>query len=176
MRLSSREAVLVLSTAAVALFGGSALVARPKVDVWKETRRQQEAVRTEIEQDERLLQQRESLETELAELSQSLPAYSTDKKMDIHWLSTMDRFAAKHGVKISRRQAGEEKKAGDVRELPIECQQWEGNLDSLVHFLFDLQSEGGMLDVRHLLIKPEKGDLLRGRFTLYCAYTRESAE
>jgi hypothetical protein len=56
--------------------------------------------------------------------------------------------------------------------LPIECREWEASLDALVRFLFELQSEGAMLDIRQLLIKPRGQGILRGRFTLYCAYAR----
>ena len=75
-------------------------------------------------------------------------------------------------MKISKRQPGEEKQQGEVYELPIECREWEGSLDAITHFLFDLQSEGAMMDIRHLLIKPKGEGVLGGRFWLHCAYTR----
>ena len=62
---------------------------------------------------------------------------------------------------------------GDVFELPIEVRDWEGSLEALVGFLFELQSQGAMLDIRHLVMKPNEKKVLRGRFVLYCAYTRE---
>ena len=75
--------------------------------------------------------------------------------------------------RILKRQVGEEEKHGDVYELPIDCRDWEATLDSLTHFLFDLQAENAMLDVRQLLIRPNKdASKLRGRFLLNCAYTR----
>jgi hypothetical protein len=63
-----------------------------------------------------------------------------------------------------------------VYELAIDCREWEATLDPLVRFLFDLQSEGAMFDVRQLMIKPKGKGVLRGRFALYCAYTREASE
>jgi len=168
--------VLMLATAAVALFAGTALLARPKVDAWRDVRREQAEVRDQIERERRLLQTKDSWQKQFAELTKIIPVYPADKKMDVHWLSIMDELARKHGVNISKRQVGEEKKVGDVYELPIEGREWEGKLDAIVHFLFDLQSQGAMLDVRQLLIKPkeQKSDgVLRGRFTLYCAYMRE---
>jgi hypothetical protein len=40
-----------------------------------------------------------------------------------------------------------------------------------------VQNEGVMLDVRNMTISihPQNPALLRGQFTLYCAYMRESA-
>jgi len=173
MTLSSREMVLALTTGALTLFGVSAVLSKPKFREWTEVRKQQAEVLVEMEQDRQLLAQREKLAADFDELSKQLPQYPADKKIDVYWLSVMDRLASKHGVKISKRQAGEEKNAGDVFELPIQCTDWEGSLDSIVHFLFDMQSSGAMLDIRQLLIKSKGKGLLRGRFSLYCAYTRE---
>jgi len=102
-----------------------------------------------------------------------LPTLPAGRNTDVHWLELMDNMASKNGIKIIKRQAGEEKKMGEVYELPVECKEWEGSLDSMSHFLFDMQSEGGMLDIRQLLVKPTGKDVLRGRFTLYCAYMKE---
>lgn len=175
MKLSSREIVLGVATLSVALFGGTALLARPKFRVWKDMRARQAELRSQIELDRRLVAQREGWDKKLSEVSKLLPVQPAGKKMHVHWLSIMDRLAAKHGVTIRKRQAGEEKRQGDVYELPIECRDWEGSLESIVNFLFELQSEGAMLDIRQLLIKPKGKNTgqLRGRFTLYCAYTRQ---
>lgn len=172
MKVSPREAVLGVLTLAVALLGGTALLARPKIDEWKQLRADQAQVRMEIEQDRRLVAGRDEWVKRLSELSKMLPVFPPDKKMDIHWLSVMDGAASKHGVQISKRQAGDEEQQGEVYELPIESKEWEGTLDGLVHFLFDMQKEGAMLDVRQLFVKPKSQNVLRGRFVLYCAYTR----
>jgi hypothetical protein len=173
--MSPRESVLLLLTAAVALFGISAMLARPKVEEWKTLRISQREVAAEIEAEQELIASRAKWQKEFEELSQYLPRYSATKKMDIHWLSIMDNLAAKHKVRISRRQVGDEKRVGDVYEMPIECRDWEGELEPIVRFLFDMQVQGVMLDIRQIFIKPLKGAKLRGRFTLYCAYTRESS-
>jgi hypothetical protein len=51
-------------------------------------------------------------------------------------------------------------------------------LDAIVKFLYDLQSQGAMMDVRKLMMKPhgvapQGGYLMKGRFSLTCAYTKE---
>lgn len=173
MKVTSRELNLLLATLAVALFGATALMARPRVTQWKALKADQAQQRTEIEQDQRLLDDRARWEQEFDSLRQYLPQFPADKKMDIHWLSIMDSLASKHGVRISRRDVGEEKRLGDVYELPIDVRDWEGTLESLVHFLFELQTQGAMLDIRQLSMKPNEQRVLRGRFILYCAFTRE---
>ncbi|MBN1557519.1 MAG: hypothetical protein JW951_05165, partial [Lentisphaerae bacterium] len=173
MKLSQREGILLLATLSVALFGGSALLVRGRLDAWGEQQRRQAELRAEIAEDKALVEERERWEAEFADLRGLLTRHAPDKKMDIYWLSLMDATAARHGIEINRRQAGEEARNGEVYELPIEVKEWAGTLEALVHFLFDLQEQGGMLDIRELYIKPRADGELRGRFVLQCAYTRE---
>jgi len=175
MRVTNRETVLVLVTCAAALFGGTALLIRPKLAEWKELGRQAEELRGRIEMDLRLIESRDYWQKEFDGVSRLLPRYPADKDMGTYWMSIMDTSAVENGVKIKKRQLGEEKRVGDVYELPVECREWEAGLEEIVHFLFDLQTRAGMLDVRHLYMKPTKSGLLSGQFTLYCAYTREGA-
>lgn len=175
MSMSARELLLLIITLGVALFGITAALARPKIDEWKAVRQAQATLREEMTQDQHLLDTREQWNRKFDELKAYLPQYAMDKRMDAHWLSVMDSLAAKHGVSITKRQVGEELRVGDIYELPIEVRDWSGSLETIVHFLFDLQVQGAMLDVRQLLMKPNEQKVLRGRFVLYCAYTRAAA-
>jgi len=176
MKIHAREAVLMMSTASVALFAGTVLLARPKLDAWGDVRRKQAEARDLIEREQKLLAGEAAWQKQYAELRAMIPLYPAEKKMDVYWSSIMDELARKHGVNIVKRRPLGEEKVGDMYELPIVCSDWEGSLDAIVHFLFDLQSQGAMLDIRQLLIKPKdqkSGGMLRGSFTLYCAYMRE---
>jgi hypothetical protein len=173
MKLSQREIILAMITGAVVLFGMTIILARSKIDEWKDVRKMQDDLIIQLQKNKEIIASREIWQKKLNELQKSLPEYAADKKMDVQWLSTMDELASKHGVKILKRQAGEEKVVGDVYELPIECKEWEGNLNATVHFLFDLQSQGAMLDIRQLQMKPKSGDVLKGFFSLYCAYAKQ---
>ena len=176
MKMSARELILGILTVGVILFGITALLAKPKIDELKEINEQKLAIINDIKIEKRLVEKRDLWRKRLTEMSQLLPMEPADKDMDVHWLSVMDHIASKHGVKILKRLSGDEVQMGDVYELPIECKEWEADLDSLVNFLFELQSEGAMLDIRQLLVKPKSKGMLKGRFTLYCAYTREKPE
>ena len=176
MNVSPRELMLLEATLAIALFGGTAVLARPKFEEWKLVRKGQAQTRQDIELDERLLSQRDTWEAKFDELKSELPEHDQGQRVDVHWMRLMQKLATQHEVEIKKRQVGEEIQSGDVYELPIKCLEWEGDLNSLVRFLYDLQSQGGTLDVRELLIKPNKKKALRGRFLLYCAYTRVSNE
>lgn len=172
MKLSPRESILAVVMVMAILSGGTFIVLKPKVTEWKEFRRQRLVAVTAVAKERRLLASRGEWETRYAELKKMLPEFGPEKQMDVHWLTAIEAAAAKHGVVISKRQAGEEKKMGDVFELPVECKELEGSLTALVGFLFDLQNQGAMLDVRQILLRPKELDVLRGRLTVYCAYTR----
>jgi len=103
-----------------------------------------------------------------------MPIFEAGKNTDTTWLAKMDEIAAKNFIQISNRQAGAEVEAGEVLELPIEVKNWEGALESLVHFIYELENSGaGMFDVRAISFKPSsKTGYLKGSFTLTCAYMR----
>lgn len=174
MRISAREATLGLLTVGTALFAATGMMAGGKIQEWKTTVNELENTRKTIESSRRLLGQKQKWAGQFNQLRGMLPRYPADKKnIDTEWLRKMDAIAARHGLRITRREVREEKKMGDVYELPIECRDWEGSLEAIKDFLVDLEAEGAMLDMRQLMIKPKSHNVLRGRFSLFCAYTKE---
>lgn len=176
VKLSRRELVLSLLTAGVALFGISAILAKPRFDEWRALKDEKQRLLTSMTEKKRLIDQKEKWENDFSQLRDTLPSLSADRKVDVYWLSVMDNVASEHGLTIGKREAGQEQKIRNVYELPIECKDWRGDINSLVHFLFDLQKKGVILDVRNLLIRPRGKSLLRGRFLLHCVYTREEGD
>ncbi len=172
MNMSRREMALGMATLAVALFGATALLVKPRLAGWRGLRAEQEGLRRDLMLDRRLVEQRAAWEERLAACGRELKPFPPDQEMDVYWLSVLDDAAKRHGLNLLRLEAGRELAQGAVRELPIECKDFEGTLDALTHFLFELQSRGAMLDVRQLFVKPKAGNVLRGRFSLSCAYTR----
>ena len=176
MRLSRRETVIGVATGIVALFGVTMLATKSRTDQWTALRTEQGRILEQIEKDKALAGEKAQWSKRFDEINKMVPPFPADKKMDVHWLSVMDGLASKNGVVISKRRVGDEKKAGDLFEMSIECQDCEASLEALVRFLFDLQQQGGMLEIRQLSLKPKSATVLRGRFTLCCAYTRQEAE
>lgn len=173
IKVSPREMVMVFVTVTVVLFGATYFLLQPKIMVWKEYVKQERDLKQTISSYRQVIAQKDIVSERLRNVSALLPSYPADKEMDVYWMSVMDSIANKNNLVINKRQAGEETQTGSIYELPIECRDWSGTLEALVHFLFELQKEGGMMDVRQLTVKPKSKADLKGRFLLYCAYTRE---
>ncbi|OVE76180.1 hypothetical protein BVX97_01965 [bacterium E08(2017)] len=167
--------MLLIITVFALLFGGAAMMARPRVDHLKSIMSQQEQVQWQITRDKQFVDKKDVVAKKYVDVSKYLPP-ATREDMGVHWQQVLERIAGKNKVKLVNSRAGLEKKSGDVYEILIDCRQWEGELEDTVRFLFDLQAEGAMLDVRRLLIRSTDGKLLRGTFSLYCIYTREEDE
>jgi hypothetical protein len=175
--VSDREKAMLAVTLLVVLFGVLGLTLRGRLAQLRLLRGALREQRLLLADRGQLVAQRASWEEQYASLQSLMPVFEPERRVDTYWLAIMDRLAAKNNLSIIKPQIGEEKLAGDVYEMPIDCKDWEGSLEGLVGFLYDLQAEGAMLDMRGMFIRPapNKPALLRGSFTLFCAYLRGAA-
>ena len=174
MKVHPREMLLLVVTASVALFGVSALLGRARFDEWRELRATARQVRADIAQNRALVAEREKWEAEFKNVEKLVPSFPRDRDMTVYWQGLVESVADRHELKIQKQQSGKERRIGDTYELPIEVRECEGKLDAFVHFLFDMQNQGAMVDTRYLRIKPKGKELMSGRIYLYCAYTRDT--
>ena len=176
MIVTPRERAMLVLTVLAALYGGLGLTLRGRLEQLKTLRGTLREQRALLADRGALVARRAEWEAQYAGLQNLMPVFEAGRRVDTYWLAIMDRLAAKNSITIIKPQLGEEKPVGDVFELPIECKDWEGSLEGLVGFLYDLQAEGAMLDVRGMFIRPSPKNpaLLRGSFTLYCAYLRQT--
>lgn len=163
------------------------VVAIGSLGIWyPKAKKQWTAKQTEWQRQEMRLQReraiialRPEIEKRYEELCEHMPIFPEGKSVDTYWLPIMDNSAKANNVNIAQRAIGNEENLGDVTELTLECRDWEGRLDSLVWFLYDLETrKDAMMDVRELAIKPnpKKAGILQGSFKLNCAYMRQAAE
>ncbi len=112
-------------------------------------------------------------------LQAKMPIFPEGKSVDTYWLPIMDNTARANNVNIAQRSIGGEVTNGEVTELTLECRDWESNLESLVWFLYDIETrEDAMMDVRAITIRPssKKPGVLQGTFTINCAYMRQPVD
>lgn len=158
---------------ALLLYAFGALVYKDQMQNWKIARRTYDSAVKKLNEEKALIAAKGEWDARYVKMSDLMPIFPYDKDVDTHWLNTMDSVAQRNNLTITRRQAIKEEEVGDVYELPLDCKDWEGTLDSLVKFLYDLNKEGAMLDIRQIFIRPSpRPGFLKGSFTLYCAYMR----
>lgn len=176
MSLSRREQVLGTAALLAILFGVLGFSARSRIDLMREKSERVAALARTRAAERDLIGLGEAWRERYAKVQDQMPVFEPGRQVDTYWLSRMDALADQFGVRILRRQVGREELVGDVYEFSIDCREWEGTLDAFVHFLHAMQTEGAMLDVRDLLIRPHPSPsaagVLRGSFTLFCAYMR----
>jgi hypothetical protein len=173
MKITPRETILGMATVGAALYAGLIYLGSGQLDTWRLLRTERAQLQDSILRSKALVEERSEWETQMESLQALMPMFPRDKQMDVHWLSEVEGKAAKNELRILRHEVGNEQQEGPIYEMPVYCRRWEGSLDALVHFLFDLQGEGAMLDVRYLHIKPKDKVIHDGRFDLFCAYRRE---
>ncbi len=176
MSLSRHEQSLAVATLLVVAFGLLAFRLRDGLDAWSTRLDRLEALRRERAEARSLIEAGPQWREQYEKVRRDMPVFATGQQVDTHWLREMDNLARAHGVSITRRRPGTETLVGDVYELTIES-EWEAPLDAFTHFLHAMQSAGAMLDVRELVIRTQsaKRGILRGSFTLHCAYMRGDA-
>ncbi len=174
MKISRRESVLAVATIAAALYAGLLYFGSSRLSLLEATREEVFQLQSSIAVSRALVAEQALWEERMAERQSLMPVFPQGQRMDVHWLTVIEGIASRHQLQILRHEPGEERREGPVYELPIFARQWEGTLDALVHFLFDLEQEGAMLDVRYLHVRPKDRILRHGRFDIYCAYRRES--
>lgn len=171
--VSPREKNMLLITVVIVLYAFAALSFKKQMANWKTAEKVYVAAQKKCQEEKDLIAARDEWVERYEKLRERMPVFPYEKDVDTHWLNIMDTAATRNGLSIARRQTNKEAEVGDVYELPIDCKDWEGTLESLVKFLYDLNQAGSMLDVRQLYVRPSnKPGLLKGTFTLYCAYMR----
>ena len=144
---------------------------------WRLSKKKYAAAREQRVKEERLIRETGKWNNAYEAERAKMPTFEEDEKgVDTKFLSRMEEIGQKNAMTISRRQPGQEQEVGDVYELPITVNDWEGSLDNLVKFIYDLQQDSDtMFDISALSIKPSaahKG-YLKGSFTLTCAFMRK---
>ena len=175
MTMSGREKAIAAITIVSLLYGVLGLLAKGRLDAWQVKRGQYRQASNTLRLERKLIEQRPEWQKKSAAVHDLMPVFPADKPVDTYWLGVMDNAASDNKLNILKRQVSGEALVGDVYEMAIDCKEWDGTLDALVHFLYGLESAGVMLDMRQMFIRPSPADHshLKGSFVLYCAYMRE---
>lgn len=146
--------------------------------LWNRSQNSYQDARKTYLKERKLISERLMWNDAYDEEREKMPTFPEGEDVDTHWLAKMDSIAKANHVSIGTRQPEKEEEVGDVYELPVKVSGWEGALEPLVKFLYELEhADEAMFDVKSILIRPSshKG-FLKGQFTLTCAYMRGDVE
>ena len=176
MKISTRETLLGWLAMVAVLFGVTYFAGQSRFAEWKDVGKVRAGLKERRIIAEHLLAQQETVNKDLDEFRNQIPQHPVGKNVTAELLAMLERTASDNGLTLLRRDAEKEKNVGDLYELSINC-SWEAELDPLVRFLYALQVQGAILDIRQLTVTPGSGapGRLKGNFTVDCAYTRPSS-
>jgi Tfp pilus assembly protein PilO len=177
MKISKREMNLGIVSLATVLIGFTWYVIDSKTDTWKSKAVEIEKTRQQTRYYESAIRNQQNWMDELNSLQQDLRVFDTElNSVAPELMKTIKSISSKHNLEITRNNPRNETPTGDLFELGINC-TWEGELESLVGFLADLQQQKVRYDVRSLNVKPtgDNSGKLSGNMLILCAYTRQPA-
>ncbi len=162
MKITKRERQLLVITITAIVLGLNYFIIVPLVRNWGETSTKLGRQRRELAGMKGIVAQKVQWQKEYDELKQSLGQRSErfDHVSDV--MSKINQVAGTSGVVISVRRPMPEEDKGLYRVLPVQC-SIEANTDSLVKFLFALQTGAGFVSVEQLRVtpRPENPSILR---------------
>jgi len=176
MKISNRELILTLATVAVLLFGFTYWMAGSKITEQREMASEKIRLRRQIELHKRILAEKENWIGKLNELQAQLPVYGRKVSVNVDLPKAIKRIADRHRLNLPLTQPEGENQIDSLYELSVRC-EWQGSLDSVVHFLYDLHAQGIRFDIRQINIKPvaKQEGMLKGSMMINCAYRRDEA-
>lgn len=176
MNLSRRELVLAFATGAVVLLGVTYLLGEPAIGRWKAAVQLRGKLADEKKIAQRLIAQRGEWEARYQQQRAGIPVYGSNDQVRAVLLKQIEQLASENGLNLPRVLPDKERNIGDLSELAVSC-EWKGELEPLVRFLYAVQKQGAILDIRQLGISPDRGAAgrLQGDLTMFFAFSRMGA-
>ena len=153
MKITKRERQLLVITITAIVLGLNYFLIVPLARIWGEAGTKLGRQRRELVGMKGVIAQEPQWQKEYDELKQSLGQRSERFEHVSDVMSKINQVAGNSGVIISVRRPMPEEDKGLYRVLPVQC-SIEANTDSLVKFLFALQTGAGFVSVEQLRVTP----------------------
>jgi Tfp pilus assembly protein PilO len=173
MKVSKRETILGLLTLAAVLFSLTYWLAGSRIQKQREMQKEKTRLLHQIQLHKKILAEKDAWYGRLEELQSGLPVYDAKIPIGTELVKLINRTAEKSGLYLVRTQPSPEKQTGSLYEISVSC-VWEGSLDALVQFLYELQTQGARFDVLQLSAQPDaqRDRILKGSMIINCAYLK----
>ena len=171
MKLAGRELWLAAGAGAVLALLVTAWLVQGAVGDWKDAAQLERKVAEKLRLTKKLLAKRADVATQLEALQHKLPRYATDRDVTAEQMRTLDRIAQEQKFGLGQREPQPEGTNGVIHEITIRS-AWESDLSALTHFLYAIQTQDVIFDVRRLTVTPTPGttDRLKGSMVINSAY------
>jgi len=177
MAFTKREMNLGLGTLAAVLIGLGYMFIEPRIDAWKDASDDKEKLVKILDALERRHNGKPKVLADLNALMEELPSHPLNKNVTAESLIQIQNLANKANLELKGLDPSKEKKIGDLDlfELSITC-DYEGSLEAIIVFLYSLQAQGAVLDIKHFTVAPQSRSRgrLKGKFIVDCAYSRKA--
>jgi hypothetical protein len=173
VNLNPREWNLLLGTAVVVLLGSTWMAGEPKLAEWTAL----EQTRTELDlqrrRSESQIARRDHFLRNMETVKLVLPQYPVNRDLQSEFLQRIQAMAEKSNLLVSGMEPEKEKGVGasGLFKMAINA-SWRGGVRELVPFLYDLQIQGVLMDVRQLKVTADASGQLRGNLIVDFAYSR----
>jgi Tfp pilus assembly protein PilO len=162
MKITKRERLLMVITITAVVVGLNYFLIVPLVRSWDATGNNLKRQRRELASMKSIVAQKSQWQKEYNDLKQSLGQRTERFEHVSDVMTKINQVANNSGVIVSLRRPMPEEDKGLYRVLPVQC-TIEANTDSLVKFLFALQTGAGFVSVEQLRVtpRPENPSILR---------------
>jgi hypothetical protein len=178
--MSLKEKIILAATGVVLLYVLTAAVwFMFQRDVWQRSVKNYKRVTQRYASEERLIAKKKDYVAKYDEAKDRMPMFNfSATDTDTKWMRKMDEFSSKYHVVIAQTSIEDEVAAGDVFERTIVVRNFEGSLDALIKFMYELDhSADGAFNMKSLSLKPSsKKGYLKGSFTISCAYMKRDSD
>ena len=170
-KLARREMWLAIVGGLGMAFFVTFWIVQDSLSDWKTASLAEKKVADKLRLTKKVLGKGPEVATLLEVLQRRLPRYGPDRDVTAEQMRTLDRIAQEQSFGLGQREPQAEGTNGVVREIVIHT-AWNSNLDALTHFLYALQTQDVIFDVRRLTVLPVQGsaDSLKGSLVINSAY------
>ncbi len=167
MSLKRSEKNLIAITVGLAVLLGSYLLATSLAGRWQHLRRQVGDRERELAAMKTLIAHKSEWQREVQRLREGLGAPQQRFEQMSDLLKRLDEVSAASGLLIQSRRPLPVAERAAYRELAVQC-SFEANTESLVRFLYALQTGAAFVDVEQLQVapRPDNPQILRGEIQL----------
>jgi hypothetical protein len=148
---------------------------------WRRSVKAYEKAKRTYLREKNSIRQRNQWEEKYEEAKSAMPSFTAVQNTDTPWRRKIDDLAEKCNISIANRGTDEQEICkGDIYEMPISIRGFQGSLEAIVTFMYELESgRNGIFAVKEISVSPINkskvfSGYLRGDMLITCAYMRDA--